>query len=167
LIGDLLTLLRSSFSATRTIRLKQELDKRIPSIATDRNLLKQVLWNLLKNAAEAMPEEGSITINSQLISALPEHAGDDGRTGKIRISVCDDGPGIDDAIKARLFMPNVTSKSGHDGLGLAIAHEAAMQLRGSLRCESAAGRGTCFFLDLPTGEDGNGSENTLVRDSII
>jgi putative nucleotidyltransferase with HDIG domain len=166
LIGDLLALLRSSFSATRTIRLKQELDKRIPSIATDRNLLKQVLWNLLKNAAEAMPEEGSITINSRLISALPEHAGDDGRTGKIRISVCDDGPGIDDAIKARLFMPNVTSKSGHDGLGLAIAHEAAMQLRGSLRCESAAGRGTCFFLDLPTGEDGNGLENALVRDSI-
>jgi putative nucleotidyltransferase with HDIG domain len=162
LVGDLLTLLRSSFPTTRTIGLEQELDERMPAIATDRNLLKQVLWNLLKNAVEAVSETGTITVNTRLLAALPENTGNHGTTGLIRISVCDDGPGIDDTIKERLFIPNVTSKSGHDGLGLAIAHEAATQLKGSLRCESSAGRGTCFFLDLPAGE--NGSDNAIVKE---
>ncbi|MBC2711265.1 MAG: HDOD domain-containing protein [Desulfosarcina sp.] len=163
MIADILGLFRRSLSGKKTITLNQDLDARIPAIATDRDLLKQALMNLLKNAAEAMPDGGTITVSTRMSTDTPRYAGHSDGMGHIKISICDDGPGIDEQIKEKLFTPYVTSKTGHDGLGLPIAHEAVLRLKGSLLCESAAGGGTCFFIELPVGDDG--PENPTALDS--
>lgn len=159
-IADILSLFRESLSGKTNISLNQDFDACIPVIPTDRDLLKQTLMNLLKNAAEAMPDGGTITVNTRLLTAPPRHAGSSDKASHIKISICDDGPGIDEKIKEKIFTPYATSKTDHDGLGLSIAHEAVLHLKGSLLCESAPGRGTCFYIELPVSD--NGSENAAV-----
>lgn len=156
-ITDILGLFRKSLPGGTAIRLDQDLDTHLPVIVSDRNRLKQALINLLKNAMEAMPDGGTIHVSTSMLSVPPRQIGSKDEAGYIKISVCDNGPGIDEGIKSKLFKPNVTSKTGHDGLGLPIVHEAVTRLNGSLLCESITGRGTCFHIELPTGE--NGSEN--------
>jgi putative nucleotidyltransferase with HDIG domain len=162
-IVDMMNLFRESLSGNPSIRLNQDLDASIPAIACDRDSLKQALMNLIKNAAEAMSNGGTITLSTRLLADPPQHAGHGDRTGRIRIGVCDDGPGLDANIQAKLFTPYVTSKTDHDGLGLSIAHEAVLHLNGSLRCESDPGRGTCFTIELPVG--GNGPAITTALDA--
>jgi signal transduction histidine kinase/HD-like signal output (HDOD) protein len=156
-ITDILGLFRKSLPAGTVIRLEQDLDTRLPAIVSDRNRLKQALINLLKNAMEAIPDGGTIHVSTSMLRAAPRQIGSKDETGHIKISVCDNGPGIDEGMKNKLFKPNVTSKTGHDGLGLSIVHEAVTYLNGFLLCESITGRGTCFHIELPTG--GNASEN--------
>lgn len=162
-VADILELFRESLAEKKTIRVAQDLDGRIPPAPADRDLVKQVLINLLKNAAEAMPDGGAITVSTRISAQPPPLAGHSNGTGHITISVCDDGPGIDEQIKEKLFTPYGTSKTGHDGLGLSIAQEAVSRLNGSLLCESTAGKGTCFFIELPMG--GNGSKTPTALDS--
>jgi signal transduction histidine kinase len=154
-ITDILGLFRKSLPGKTVIRLDQDLDPHIPIIASDRNRLKQALINLLKNAMEAIPDGGTIQVSTRMWRNSPRHVGDQDQAGRIKISVCDDGPGIDEGIKKDLFKPNVTSKTGHDGLGLSIVHEAVTHLKGSLLCESTLGRGTCFHIELPAGDNGS------------
>jgi two-component system nitrogen regulation sensor histidine kinase GlnL len=156
-ITEILGLFRQSLSEVTAIRLVQDLDAHIPIIASDRDRLKQALINLLKNAMEAMPEGGTIQVKTRMLKAHSRHGVSKNETDRVQISVCDDGPGIDEAVKNDLFKMNVTSKPDHDGLGLSIVHEAVTSLKGSLLCESVPGRGTCFHIELPAG--GNASES--------
>jgi signal transduction histidine kinase len=151
-ITDILGLFRESLAQDSAIRLNQDLDAQIPAILSDRDRLKQALINLLKNAIEAMPDGGTIQVISRMLKAPCRPAGDTEKAGHIRISVCDDGPGIDETLKNDLFKVNVTSKAGHDGLGLSIVHEAVTHLNGSIQCESTPGMGTCFHIELPAGD---------------
>jgi signal transduction histidine kinase len=162
-IADILGLFRKSLPANTSIRLAQDLDALIPAIPSNRDRLKQALINLLKNAIEAMPDGGTIQVISRMLTTPPRPVGDTAIAGHVKISVCDDGPGIDEAIKNDLFNANVTSKTGHDGLGLAIVHEAVTILKGSLLCESTPGGGTCFHIELPASD--NESENRTALDS--
>lgn len=148
-ITDILVLFRESLSEMAPIVLKQDLDNTIPAITGDPNLVKQVLINLLKNAVEAMPNGGTVTVSTRMMSALPR-SGDCGDLhDHVSIRVCDDGPGMDERFQQRLYTPHLTSKVGHEGLGLTIVNETVQQLKGSLRCESTPGRGTCFIIELP------------------
>ncbi len=162
-ITEILSLFRESLPGKSTVRLNQDLDENIPFITSDRDRLKQALINLLKNAMEALPDGGIIGVSTRMLPPHSRQVDTQGETGQIKISVCDDGPGIDEGIRNDLFKPNVTSKSGHDGLGLSIVHEAVKHIKGSLLCESAPGRGTCFHIKLPIGD--NGSENGPTLDS--
>ncbi len=162
-ITDILGLFRESLPGDTAIVLEQDLDAHIPAIASDRDRLKQALINLLKNAIEAMPDGGTVQVISRMLEAPSRPFGSTEKAGHIKISVCDDGPGIDEAIKNDLFKVNVTSKTGHDGLGLSIVHEAVTHLKGFLLCESTPGRGTCFHIELPTGD--NETENRTALDS--
>jgi signal transduction histidine kinase len=160
-ITDILRLFRESLPGSSAIRLNQDLDTSIPAITSNRDRLKQALINLLKNAMEAMPDGGTIRVSARMLRAPSRPVGNKERAGHIKISICDDGPGIDEAIKNDLFKVNVTSKTGHDGLGLSIVHEAVTQLKGSLLCESFPGRGTCFHIELPAGDNGSEIANVL------
>ena len=153
-IMDIITLFRNGLPEKTAIRLNQDLDARIPAIFANRDWLKQALMNLLKNAMEAMPEGGSIHVSTRMQRGIPLHADRQEAANHIKISICDDGPGIDERIENDLFKPHVTSKTDHDGLGLSIVHEAMTHLNGSLVCESAPGRGTCFHIELPAGNHG-------------
>ncbi len=166
IIVDMLSLLQNSYAHhAEAIRLSHDLDDQIPTITADRNLLKQALLNLVKNAAEAMSDGGTVCLSTRLLSGIPNEAPGQPAGSLIRIRICDDGPGIDRQIREDLFRPFVTSKQGHDGLGLSIVKEAVGQLNGSLRCEAAPGRGTCFIIELPVS--GNGSDSTTAPHPAI
>jgi signal transduction histidine kinase len=102
--------------------------------------LKEVLANLVLNAAQAIERGGSITIESSA-------AGD----GKLRVAVVDDGLGIPPAMQERVFEPFFTTKQRGTGLGLAIIARRVRELEGTMTLYSPArdGRGTRFELTLP------------------
>ena len=103
-------------------------DAALPPIMTAKDGIKQILINLLKNAAEAMPDGGSITVQTR--QPAPEATRK--RKG-VEIVVADTGPGLPDAVKDRLYTPFVTTKqNGHSGLGLSIVHKTVKDLDGTI-----------------------------------
>jgi signal transduction histidine kinase/HD-like signal output (HDOD) protein len=124
----------------------------IPSITTDKNGLKQVLINLVKNAAEAMENGGKININIRFVPGSSKIMIDEKRKtpGNIEISIQDNGPGIPAVIKEKLFEPyNSTKGPDNSGLGLSIVHSIIRSLSGSITCKSRVNEGTCFTILLP------------------
>lgn len=108
-------------------------------VTMDRGRLMQVWINLLLNAQAAMPDKGRITLSSKKVGH------------NIRISILDDGEGIDPAVADRIFEPFFTTKapgSGY-GLGLAVCQRIVDEGGGSIEAVSDAGRGTCFTVTLP------------------
>ncbi|MGU3361472.1 response regulator [Methylobacterium sp. M6A4_1b] len=102
-------------------------------------LLNQVVMNILGNAADAMPDAGTITIETR---SLPD-------TDVIRIS--DTGPGIPETLREKIFEPFFTTKpvGSGTGLGLAIAYSVVQAHSGTLSVEAAPGGGACFMIGIP------------------
>ena len=121
------------------------------SIRGDADRLIQVVTNLLSNALKFSPRGGEVRV-----AVDPE-------TRLARLSVVDDGPGIPDAFRARIFSKfaqadgSDTRAKGGTGLGLAIAREIAERHGGRLWFESAEGHGATFHLDLPLADETRGS----------
>lgn len=106
------------------------------SVHADAEQLFQVLLNLCGNALDVMPNGGSIAVRLEQTDCT------------VRIVVQDSGPGIDPAIRPKLFQPFVTNKEAGVGLGLLICKRIAEAHGGSLRAETLA-KGACFTLELP------------------
>jgi signal transduction histidine kinase len=118
------------------------LDSELPRLTTQRDKLKQIVLNLLKNAAEAMPEGGTVTIGTR------DHVNRDGQS-YVEIVVSDTGPGMPPEIMENLFKPVASTKGGgHGGLGLSIINELAAALNISVTCTSDPS-GTIFQLLVP------------------
>jgi signal transduction histidine kinase len=107
-----------------------------PVIVSDGDRVLQIVDNLLSNAFRATPNGGRIQL--ELAQA----------NGTVQVAVEDNGPGIPDEQRERLFRPFV-SRSGGTGLGLAIAKELSNALGGRIELESEVGRGSRFELVLP------------------
>ncbi|MCJ2034456.1 response regulator [Methylobacterium sp. J-068] len=114
-----------------------------PEIHCTPALLNQVVMNILGNAADAMPERGTITIETR---TAPD-------TDVIRIS--DTGPGIPETLREKIFEPFFTTKpvGSGTGLGLAIAYSVVQAHSGSLNVEAAPGGGACFVIGIPRQTD--------------
>ena len=118
-------------------------DPLLVEFVTEKDTLKQIIINLVKNSAEAIESGGSITI------ATKSQVGKNG-TGRAIITLSDDGPGIPEEIQEKLFAPFMTTKKqGHSGLGLSIVHRAVHDLGGTIECESSREKGTRFIIFLP------------------
>jgi signal transduction histidine kinase/ActR/RegA family two-component response regulator len=121
----------------------------VPAVFVDPIQLELAILNLVFNARDAMPEGGRI-----LISARPA-TGDETAAlapgAYVRLAVQDDGPGMDEATRARAFEPYFTTKpvGAGSGLGLPQAQAFARQSGGDIRLDSAPGRGTTVSLYLP------------------
>ena len=114
----------------------------------DEDLLHRVIANLVLNAVQSAQGPIEIAVSVAAVSAadLPhgtnlEHA--------VRLQVRDNGPGIPDEIRSRLFDPFVSAREGGSGLGLAIVQRAVEAHRGLVLVESGAGTGTTFTIFLP------------------
>jgi len=141
-INNLVTLFNSSLFLINNITCQLELDPELTNNAANRNSFKQILTNLLKNAAEAMPNGGILTI---LTSASINVNGEN----FVEIRIKDTGTGIPLTIKNNLFTPVTSSKgSGHSGLGLSITKNLVTDAKGTISCRSSA-KGTEFQILLP------------------
>ncbi len=102
--------------------------------------LKQVLWNLLLNAREAMPNGGKIMVEA--------HADENG----VVVKVSDEGCGIDEKTIPRIFEPFFTTKNVGTGLGLAIVQKVVEGYNGKISVVSAENKGATFIITLPKME---------------
>lgn len=118
--------------------------------------LKQILVNLVKNAIEAMPQGGEISLSNDGATIQQ------GRTC-IGISVSDTGPGIPPAILEQIFTPVQSTKgAGNRGLGLSIVHDLVREIGGSITCHSGLD-GTTFKLLLPASDQAEQRHNGRVN----
>jgi two-component system nitrogen regulation sensor histidine kinase NtrY len=110
-------------------------------LKADRNQLKQVFANLLKNGIQAMPGGGTILVRCDVV-------GKENRE-YCRIWIEDTGSGIQEEYHDQVFRPYFTTKKDGTGLGLAIVERVIFDHHGSIRFETQAGLGTTFIIDLP------------------
>ena len=113
-------------------------------IQADTRMLRQVLLNLLRNAAEAIPDDKSdrrVTVRSSIES----------EQGKqwVTISIQDTGDGIADSDLQKIFIPFFTTKSGGHGIGLALAHRVITEHGGTLNVANVSEGGAVFTIRLP------------------
>ena len=140
--------MKKSILLPRKIKTRIDADQKIPALKMDGDGLKQVLINLVKNAAEAMETGGEIHITTALIPGSSRVVVDEKKRlpDWVEIRIKDSGPGIAAHIRERLFEPYNTSKSGsNSGLGLAIVHSIVKEMKGKITCEKSGGPGHLFF----------------------
>ena len=153
IVQEALKLLRASLPST--IEMRQSLDQDCGSVLGEPTQIHQLVMNLCTNAYQAMRASGGILevsltpidVGSKLAR---QHAGL--QTGPhIRLTVRDNGPGIDPAIRERIFDPFFTTKKAGEGtgLGLSVAHGIVRSHGGAIDVQSAPGGGTEFFVYLP------------------
>jgi hypothetical protein len=148
LLADVAELLAPSLRRRR-VELAVATAEALPAIHADAAKLRQVLVNLIQNAAEAMAENGGhVTVRA---SGLDGGAGDPVRADApaVVIAVEDDGPGIPPELATSLFLPFFTTKFSGTGLGLSISKSLIEQHGGRIEVDSIPGRGTTFLIFLP------------------
>lgn len=148
LLKEVVKLLRGTIPATITIRERIAVADR--SILANPTQVHQVVMNLCTNAFHAMEEQGGEMVLS-LDSVVRKLSGIETERQWIRISVADNGPGIDPVTLDRIFEPYFTTKpSGKGtGMGLAVVHGIVEQHEGRIEVESTPGQGTIFHVYFP------------------
>lgn len=121
------------------IRFVVQLAEDLPEMNLDRQQLKQAMINLVDNAVAAVRNHGCISITAAYDPILKW----------VRIEVADDGPGIADADKIRLFEPNFSTKKAGMGLGLTIVNSIVTDHNGKIRVQNNLPKGAKFVIELP------------------
>jgi signal transduction histidine kinase len=122
--------------AERNIRVEQTFGENLPLVMANDDELRQVLLNLCKNAVEAMPEGGMLTVRGSQSGT------------QVSLEIRDTGEGVPEGIN--IFEPFVTTKTGGTGLGLAIVQQIVAAHEGTITYTSTPGQGTTIMLMLPT-----------------
>jgi two-component system NtrC family sensor kinase len=125
--------------AFKDIQIIRKISSNMPQINLDKDKIKQVFWNLMINASEAMPRGGTLTISSNLSKDKKY----------IETSFEDDGVGIPEENINKLFDPFFTTKGVGTGLGLAVSYGIIKQHQGKIKVKSDAGQGSVFTVLLP------------------
>jgi two-component system nitrogen regulation sensor histidine kinase GlnL len=137
----------------RSVRFVELYDPSLPAVHGDRNMLIQVFLNLIKNAAEAVPEEGGeITLTTAYRHGVRVAVPGTRERMNLPLEICviDNGSGIPEDLQSHLFDPFVTTKPGGTGLGLALVAKIVGDHGGIIECDSVPRR-TVFRVLLPMG----------------
>lgn len=128
--------------AKAAVEVTRKLEPDLPEIYADASQLHQVLVNLVVNAVQAMPNGGTLTIETRASN------------NSVILVVKDTGIGMTDQVKRNLFTPFFTTKQVNEGtgLGLAVVHGIVASHGGVIRFASDVGRGTCFEIELPVAD---------------
>jgi PAS domain S-box-containing protein len=158
LVEEIASLL--AVSVSKKVQLKYEFDSSLPSISGDATQVKQVVMNLIANAAEAIGDKmGRVLVrtylqpvNQALLSQCfpPEGLTE---TTHVCLEVADTGAGMDEATRIRVFDPFYTTKSERCGLGLAAVLGIVRSHHGAISVQSQPGEGSVFRCLFPVGLD--------------
>jgi len=136
--------------------VRRDYDTSLPLITGDREQLIQVVLNIVRNAAQAIvsmdrTEQGEIRLKTRVARQVTlarrryRHA--------LELQIIDDGPGVPEELREKVFFPLVSGREGGSGLGLTLAQNFIAQHNGSVVFESVPGR-TCFTILLPVADGG-------------
>ncbi len=134
------------------IAVERDYDVSLPTLIGDKEQLIQAVLNIARNAAQALQGQGEIRLRTRIVRQVTlarrryRHA--------IAVDVRDNGPGVADELRERVFHPLVSGRAGGSGLGLTLAQTFVTQHRGMIHFESAPGE-TIFTILLPIEETGN------------
>lgn len=123
--------------AEQGITLERKIPEGLPPLWVDQELLRNCILNFINNAAQAMPDGGTITLGASV------------EPGRVRLTFADCGCGISAEDIGKIFQPYFTTKDVGIGLGLAITERIIKEHDGEIRVESSAGQGTVFTVLLP------------------
>jgi two-component system sensor histidine kinase AtoS len=137
LIQEMLLLIKKR-ADTQSIKIELRLDPSSPHIEADGEQLKQVLLNLIINACQAIPEQGTIIISTAMES--PD---------RLTLHVIDDGAGIAREHIEKVFDPFFSTKPAGTGLGLAVVQRIINNHHGTIEIVSEPGTGTDVKINLP------------------
>jgi two-component system nitrogen regulation sensor histidine kinase GlnL len=145
------SLLRMEFP--ETLSILRDYDTSLPELFADREQLIQVFLNVARNAAQAMEGKGEIIFRTR--SARQVTLAKCRFRLAIDVSIIDNGPGVPDDFRERMFYPLVSGRPDGTGLGLTLAQSFVQQHQGAIECESRPGY-TCFLIRLPIRDRGVG-----------
>lgn len=147
------------------IDLRTELASELPPLMGSDSDIRDAVTNLILNAVDAMPSGGGLVIRSGAVlrdSAPARQNSDAPVITHIRIEVCDQGVGMDEATRSRCLEPFFTTKGERGtGLGLAMVYGAVERHRGDIQIQSAPGQGTTVSLILPVGSKADGEADAV------
>jgi PAS domain S-box-containing protein len=151
IIEEVVKLIRETFP--RTISINTSLEPSLPSVMADMNQLNQVMINLCVNARDAVSQNGSLFLKTELVNGwdVKKNFAEAPEDRYIAISVIDTGCGMDEKVRSRIFEPFYTTKDQGKGtgLGLAVVYGIITAHKGYINVQSAIGIGTTFVLYLP------------------
>jgi signal transduction histidine kinase len=153
-VGPLLQdslLMADSLVPRRSVAVSVDVPDDLAPIQGDGHQMRQVFTNLLTNAFEALNGEGRLVVRAAALDRLPFPQAPDHPHGPgVEITVSDDGPGIPDSMRERIFNPFFTTKPRGSGLGLAIVRKVVDAHEGRIELATGPdGTGTCFRVWLP------------------
>jgi two-component system sensor histidine kinase PilS (NtrC family) len=139
--GDVAAVARGEASTSNGLRIEEEMPERPLIVTVDRDRMRQVIWNLVKNAVQASPHRGTVTVRTGL-----------DERDRAFLEIADEGPGIGVAQRERLFDMFYSGRSHGVGLGLALVKQIVDQHRGSIEILDRE-VGACFRITLPVERD--------------
>lgn len=137
-VAETLRTILSTIQVPHQVQITCKVESTMHELKTDRSFITRILTNLINNAIQAMPNVGGqITINAKL------------KNNKAALSVEDNGSGIPEECKSKLFTPLFTTKAKGQGFGLAAVKRLTEALGGTVSFQSEAGKGTKFTVEIP------------------
>ena len=145
--SDVAAVARGEATASNGLLIKEVSSDRPVIVKVDPDRMRQVIWNLVKNAVQASPHRGTVEVRTSIDA-----------DGRALLEIADEGPGIGEAQRERLFDMFYSGRSHGVGLGLALVKQIVDQHDSHIEILDREGRGTCFRITLP-------AERTSVRTS--
>lgn len=142
LVGELVTLIHSDAKA-HGVQFRHELAPNLPTVRANAGQIQQVVVNLVRNALEALAPARTAPAGSEVVVKTRRT-----EEGHVEISISDNGPGVPDSLKDRIFDPFCTTKATGTGLGLAISRTIIATHQGSLDFEPNQPSGARFTVRL-------------------
>lgn len=136
MLAQELSFMQPLFDAS-SVRLLTEFDPSLPAIQADEEQLWQAVLNLVRNALDAMPDGGALSVRTAVTAT------------HVTLCVSDTGKGIGLEHRAHIFKPFYSTKTSGTGLGLPLTQQIIMEHGGRIECQSVDGVSTTFIIYLP------------------
>jgi two-component system nitrogen regulation sensor histidine kinase GlnL len=131
---------------TRGLKITKDYDPSLPELQADPDLLVQAVLNIVRNAVQALSGTGEIILRTRVRRQF--YIGSRKHRLVACVQVIDNGPGIDEELREKIFYPLITTRSDGTGLGLSIAQSLISRHQGLIECSSKPGK-TVFSILLP------------------
>jgi two-component system nitrogen regulation sensor histidine kinase GlnL len=128
------------------VMVQRDYDTSLPEVSSDLEQLIQTTLNIARNAVQAMNGQGELTLRTRIARQVTL-AKKRYRLALV-VQIIDNGPGIPENLREKIFYPLVSGREGGSGLGLSLAQTFVAQHHGAIECDSQPGR-TCFTITLP------------------